>query len=87
MLAVYVDRDGQQYAAGCERGGRRRRGWWYKEIDESRRSGGYRNLAPGSKADALDGVRELAGVGVERQARLDAFASDDGEPASREVRA
>lgn len=64
-LAVYVDPlDGQEYRAGREQAGRRRRGWWVHERDESRRAGGYRNFDVGDQDDAIRQLRSLASADV-----------------------
>lgn len=63
VSATYVDREtGERYTIGCERGGRKRRGWWVKEPDESKRANGYRDFSPSMQAEAIKSLRELADV-------------------------
>lgn len=64
-LAVYEDPvTGDEYQAGREQGGRRRRGWWVLEVNESVRSGGYRNFDVDGQDDAIRQLRSLASADV-----------------------
>lgn len=65
MYASYVDDlTGREYRAGCEQGGRYRRGWWVLAVDEGTRSGGYRDFSPVNQEAAIRRLRSLASASV-----------------------